>query len=133
MSLQKMVGYHPQVENETEELILAARHAMLCSLFCTSCADACVAEDMDMAQCIRNCLDCADICAATARLSVRRTAQNIEVLRAQLELCIKACETCADECEKHDHDHCKWCAKMCREFLWRRRIQKSYWRKNAWI
>ena len=115
MSLQKMVGYHPQVENETEELILAARHAMLCSLFCTSCADACVAEDMDMAQCIRNCLDCADICAATARLSVRRTAQNIEVLRAQLELCIKACETCADECEKHDHDHCKWCAKMCRE------------------
>ena len=115
MSLQKMVGYHPQVENETEELILASRHAMLCSLFCTSCADACVAEDMDMAQCIRNCLDCADICAATARLGVRRTAQNVEVLRAQLELCIKACETCAEECEKHDNDHCKWCAKMCRE------------------
>lgn len=119
MSLQEMVSRHPQVENETEELILASRHAMLCSLFCTSCADACVAEmkadGMDMSQCIRNCLDCADICAATARLGVRRTAQNIEVLRAQIELCIKACETCAAECEGHDNEHCAWCAKMCRE------------------
>ncbi|MBX7533257.1 four-helix bundle copper-binding protein [Qipengyuania sp. 1XM1-15A] len=115
MSLQKMIDAHPQVEDKTEDLVLAARHAMLCSLFCTSCADACVAEDMDMAQCIRNCLDCADVCAATARLAVRRTAQNIDVLRAQMEACIKACETCAEECEKHDNDHCKWCAKMCRE------------------
>jgi hypothetical protein len=70
---------------------------------------------MDMAQCIRNCLDCADVCAATARLAVRRTAQNIDVLRAQLEACITACETCAAECESHDNPHCSLCAKMCRE------------------
>ena len=115
MSLDKMIAAHPQVENVTGELVLAARHAMLCSLFCTSCADACVAEDMDMQQCIRNCLDCADVCAATARLAVRRTAQDIGILRAQLELCIKACEHCADECEKHDNPHCQLCATMCRE------------------
>ena len=115
MSLQQMIENHPQVDDQTEELVLAARHAMLCSLFCTSCADACLAEDMDMAQCIRNCLDCADVCGATARLAVRRTAQNIEVLRSQLETCIKACETCAEECEKHDNPHCAMCAKMCRE------------------
>ena len=115
MSLEKMIAAHPQVQDETEELVLAARHAMLCSLFCTSCADACTAEEMDMAQCIRNCLDCADVCAATARLAVRRTAQNIELLRAQLETCITACETCAAECEQHDNPHCTLCAKMCRE------------------
>lgn len=119
MSLPKMIAAHPQVQDETEELVLAARHAMLCSLFCTSCADACVAEmaasDMDMAQCIRNCLDCADVCAATARLATRRTAQNIDVLRSQLETCIKACETCAAECEGHDNPHCQLCATMCRE------------------
>lgn len=115
MSLQDMISRHPQVDDTTEELVLAARHAMLCSLFCTSCADADVAEDGDMQQCIRNCLDCADVCAATARLAVRRTAQNVEVLRAQLELCILACETCAAECEKHDHPHCTKCAEMCRE------------------
>lgn len=115
MSLPSMIAAHPQVQDETEELVLAARHAMLCSLFCTSCADACVAEDMAMAQCIRNCLDCADVCAATARLAVRRTAQNIDVLRAQMEACIKACETCAAECAQHDNPHCALCAKMCRE------------------
>ena len=63
MSLQQMIENHPQVDDQTEELVLAARHAMLCSLFCSSCADACLAEDMDMEQCIRNCLDCADVCA----------------------------------------------------------------------
>ena len=119
MSLQKMVSLHPHVNDETEDLILAARHAMLCSLFCTSCADACVAEmaasQMDMSQCIRNCLDCADVCASTSRLATRRTAQNIDLLRAQLELCIKAWETCAEECEKHDNPHCSLCATMCRE------------------
>ena len=119
MSLPKMIAAHPQVQDETEELVLAARHAMLCSLFCTSCADACVAEmaasDMDMSQCIRNCLDCADVCAATARLATRRTAQNIDVLRSQLETCITACETCAAECEGHDNPHCQLCATMCRE------------------
>ncbi|MCV0382275.1 MAG: four-helix bundle copper-binding protein [Erythrobacter sp.] len=115
MSLQDMISRHPQVDDTTEELVLAARHAMLCSLFCTSCADADVAENGDMQQCIRNCLDCADVCAATARLAVRRTARNVEVLRAQLELCILACETCVAECEKHDHPHCTKCAEMCRE------------------
>lgn len=48
MSLEKMIAAHPQVDDVNEELALAARHAMLCSLFCTSCADACVAESMEM-------------------------------------------------------------------------------------
>lgn len=115
MSLEKMVAAHPQVDDVTEELVLAARHAMLCSLFCTSCADACSAEAMDMSQCVRMCMDCADICAATARLAVRRTGQNIDILRTMLEACIAACEACAAECSQHDNPHCQLCATMCRE------------------
>lgn len=115
MSLEKMIAAHPQVDDVTEELVLAARHAMLCSLFCTSCADACSAEAMDMAQCVRTCMDCADVCAATSRLAVRRTGQDIGVLRTMLEACIKACETCAEECGRHDNPHCQLCATMCRE------------------
>src|SRR3990167_7747081 len=113
MSLSKMIGFHPDVAGEVNELLAtAARHSMLCSLFCTSCADACVAEDMDMRACIRTCADCADVCAATARLAVRRSSQDIEILRAQVETCIRACEICAAECERHAHDHCKLCATM---------------------
>lgn len=116
MSLERMIAAHPDVKGEANEgLAKAARHASLCSLFCTSCADACAAEDMDMRSCIRTCLDCADICAATARLAVRRTSQDIAMLRAQLQTCIDACALCATECEKHDHEHCRLCAVMCRE------------------
>ena len=78
MSLSKMIALHPDVGGEVNEaLVTAARHAMLCSLFCTSCADACVAEPMDMRDCIRACLDCADVCAATARLAVRRSSRAV--------------------------------------------------------
>lgn len=116
MSLEKMISLHPDVgDGVNQDLATAARHAMLCSLFCTSCADACLAESADMHQCIRTCADCADVCGATARLAVRRTGQNIEMLRTQLEGCIRACELCAAECARHDHEHCRLCAQMCRE------------------
>jgi len=116
MSIEKMISLHPDVAGDLNELLAnAARHAMYCSLICVSCADACAAETIDMRQCIRTCSDCADVCGATSRLMVRRTGQDIEMLRAQMEACIRACEICATECERHDHEHCKLCAKMCRE------------------
>lgn len=116
MSLDRMIQSHPDVGDDfNADLAQAARHASLCALFCTSCADACLAEEMDMRQCIRVCLDCADICAVTARLAVRRAGQDAEMLRIQLDACIDACELCAEECARHDHEHCRLCAEMCRE------------------
>ena len=116
MSIHKMIALHPDVGDDfNETLVTAAHHAMYCTEMCTSCADACVAEAMEMRQCIRSCLDCADVCAATARLAVRRTGQNIEALRTMLETCARICDLCAEECARHDHEHCKLCAEMCRE------------------
>ncbi len=116
MSLSKMVALHPEAAGEVNEaLVTAARHAMLCALFCTSCADACNAEPMDMRACVRACSDCADVCTATARLAVRRTGADSKMLRAQAEVCIAACDLCAEECARHDHGHCQLCATMCRE------------------
>lgn len=116
MSIAEMIKAHPDVAGHLNEpLALAVRHAMFCSTICTSCADACLAEPMDMRQCIRNCLDCADICAMTANVATRRTASNEALIQSALRLCIEACETCAAECERHDNDHCRRCAEMCRE------------------
>jgi hypothetical protein len=70
---------------------------------------------MDMRQCVRMCLDCADICEAACRIALRRTGENVQVIREMLELCARVCDLCAAECEKHDHEHCKLCAQMCRE------------------
>jgi len=116
MSIAKMIAAHPDVAGKVKEPVaVAARHALFCSAICTSCADACSAEDMDMRQCIRTCLDCADICAATAKVAIRRTGSNEALLQEMLQLCITACDICAEECDRHDHEHCRICATMCRE------------------
>ena len=118
MSIRKMISYHPDVVKSghvNQALGDAVHHAMYCAKMALSCADACVAEAMDMSQCVRLCSDCADICDTTARLGARRTGSNEHILVEMLELCARACEECAAECEKHDNDHCRLCATMCRE------------------
>lgn len=118
MSIAKMIAAHPDVAgNLNEPLALAVRHAMFCSAICTSCADACIAEKMveEMRQCIRLCLDCADVCDAAFKLAARRTGTNEIVIQEMLQLCVTACDLCAEECGRHDNDHCRLCAEMCRE------------------
>ena len=116
MSIAKMIAAHPDVAgNLNEPLALAVRHAMFCAAICTSCADACVAEEMDMRQCVRTCLDCSDVCEATYRTATRRTGSNRELIRSLLATCVRACEICEAECAKHDNAHCRRCAQMCRE------------------
>lgn len=116
MSIKEMIKEHPQVGADyNDHLGEAVKHAMYCAAICNSCADACSAEEMDMAACIRKCMDCADVCTATYRIASRRTAGNVAVIEAQLRACITACEQCIEECGKHDNDHCRRCAKMCRE------------------
>jgi hypothetical protein len=116
MSIRKMIASHPSVNGHINEpLAEAAKHAMYCAVICTSCADACSAEEMDMRQCIRVCMDTADACEAASRMAVRRTGDNDAALRAMLRAVIDICAICADECDKHDHEHCKRCAQMCRE------------------
>jgi hypothetical protein len=68
-----------------------------------------------MRQCIRSCLDCADICDTMTKVAMRRTGENVEVVRMLLETCVSTCELCAEECERHEHEHCRLCALMCRE------------------
>jgi hypothetical protein len=116
MSIRKMIALHPDVHGHVNQpLGDAVHHLMYCAKMCLSCADACAAEKMDMRQCIRTCLDCSDVCEAAARLGLRRTGSNEEVLREMLEFCARVCDACATECEKHDHEHCRLCAQMCRE------------------
>ena len=91
MSIRKMIALHPKDSNN-QALADAVHHLMYCSKMCLSCADACMAEPMDMTQCIRLCLDCSDICEATARLGLRRTGDDQPMLRELLEVCARMCE-----------------------------------------
>lgn len=116
MSIEAMISEHPDVQgNYNETLGLAVRKAVDCAAICNSCADACVAEQMDMRQCIRLCADCADVCVATWRVGSRRTGGDRNLIRTLLAACIEACENCAEECARHANAHCARCAQMCRE------------------
>lgn len=84
-----------------------------CAVHCNACADACLEEDTDMARCIRACVDCADICQATGAVVARAGASGAPWLEL-VRVCATASANCAQECDKHDTDHCRACAEACR-------------------
>ena len=119
MRAEEIIATHPDVRGSTAKLLIAAlEEALSCAQVCTSCADACLAEDMvgRMRQCVRVCLDCADVCAATGVIATRRTGSNEQLIAQVLSVCATACHLCAEECARHAtmHDHCRICAEACR-------------------
>jgi hypothetical protein len=84
-----------------------------CAAACENCLDSCLSEDdvQMMVGCIRLDRDCSKICQLTASF----VASHSEHAKHVIKECIELCELCAEECEKHDHDHCKDCARACRE------------------
>jgi hypothetical protein len=98
------------------EVVACVEACFFCANVCTTCADACLADDAvaEMRQCIVNDLDCADICTSTARVLSRRSFGDRQLTVAMLEACRVACGRCAQECERHDMDHCRICAGTCR-------------------
>ena len=120
MQTKEMIATHPDARGSINQtLIDGINAAYSCAQTCTSCADACLAEQMvaELRQCIRCNLDCADVCATTATLGNRRTGSDEEVIRKMLDACITACRICGDECAQHasEHEHCRICAESCRQ------------------
>ena len=119
MQTEQMIATHPDVRGNVNRALIAAIDDMYaCAQTCTSCADACLAEEMvaELRQCIRLNMDCADVCAATATLANRRTGSNEEVIRKMLDACMTACRVCGTECQQHasHHEHCRICAEACK-------------------
>lgn len=118
MSIQKMISEHPDVEGHLNDpLAEVVYHANVAGAILASCADACLAEDMDMTQCIRTCLDGSDAALALARIGARRSGSNEATIKAVLSSTKTAIQACHAECKKHDNPHCKRCATMCEELI----------------
>jgi hypothetical protein len=54
-------------------------------------------------------MECAAICYAAAQLMSLGSDKVKEMAR----LCALMCDTCAEECNKHLHEHCIECADAC--------------------
>lgn len=83
-----------------------------CSNECNHCFnDFLNVSDINMlSHCIELTRECADFCQMTASLLSRNSVHAYDVML----LCGKICESCAEECEKHQIDQCKHCANVCR-------------------
>lgn len=116
---QEMIHAHPRGAAFDDVALLACLRACLdCAAACNACADACSAEDdpKRLVRCIRLNHDCADLCTTTARILGRQAEPSIELIRAVVDVCARACVTCAEECERHAAHmaHCRICAEACR-------------------
>lgn len=107
----------PHINKTTLEECITA--CFDCTQTCTSCADACLAEQQRemLLRCIRLDLDCADICDTTGKLLSRQVAFDSTLARVMLQTCALACRICGAECEQHGRrgmEHCRICAEACR-------------------
>ena len=84
-----------------------------CIADCNYCAASCLREpDVKMmARCIVLDMDCAAICA----LAVAAMSRDSEHASAICKLCASICQSCGDECAKHQMEHCRACAKACHD------------------
>lgn len=113
----RMIETHPDPPIIDSQALCEAIDACVeAAQACAVCADACLSENdpKALAACIRYNLDCADLCQVAARIASRQQPPEVVVLARILELSALACDLCADECQRHDHEHCRICAEICR-------------------
>jgi len=75
---------------------------------CDWCADKCLDEGPEMAECIRLCRDVADLGTLNTKLIARDSVFGPELA----ETFANAAEECASECMRHQNPHCQECASV---------------------
>src|SRR5947209_20307920 len=88
---------------DLDELAAAIDHCLGAAQTCSACADMSLAErDATMlSDCIAFNQDCADLCIASARILSRAAHADHVLVHRVLRACVRACERCAAECERH--------------------------------
>ena len=84
-----------------------------CAVACNHCATSCLHESdiQMMAKCIALDMDCSQICALASAAMARDSVHA----NAICALCADICQSCGDECVKHEMAHCQQCAKACNQ------------------
>jgi hypothetical protein len=107
MSLAETTRNISHLNDEQRDCIENCQEA---SEICEWCAEECLG-DPEMEECARLCRDVADLTSLHARLMARNSRFSQELGA----ICADACDACAEECERHDAEHCQVCAEVLRE------------------
>ncbi|MFB9806194.1 four-helix bundle copper-binding protein [Haladaptatus pallidirubidus] len=106
---QQMTQQIGQFEDQLPgEMRIALEDFEKAAKVCDWCADQCIDEGPQMADCIRLCRDVADLGTLNAKLISRDSVFGPEVA----EVFANAAEECANECRRHQHTHCQECATV---------------------
>ncbi|WP_256300802.1 four-helix bundle copper-binding protein [Haloarchaeobius salinus] len=95
---------------ENEQMAECIDNCLEAAQACEWCADECLGDE-GMEECARLCRDVADLTTLHARFMARNSNYGSQLA----QVCAEACEDCADECERHDAEHCKVCADVLRD------------------
>jgi hypothetical protein len=100
------------VDHAALALAIDAMHDVVTAT--TACADACLSDPTDKADCVRSCADAADVAGTLARV-LSRTGPTVEGSQALVGATAKVLSECSSVCAEHgDHDkHCRICAEVC--------------------
>ncbi|WP_036930744.1 four-helix bundle copper-binding protein [Prevotella sp. 10(H)] len=82
-----------------------------CQAMCNYCFDSCLHEEdvKMMAKCIKLDKECAEVCSVTLSLLASNSSFTMDIL----QVCARICSECAQECKKHNNEHCQECTKVC--------------------
>lgn len=95
-------------EGLTEEMRVVLHDLVQSATACEWCAERCVDEGPEMAECLRLCRDVADLATLNVQLISRDSVFGPEAI----EVFASAAEACAQECARHGHRHCQECAEQ---------------------
>lgn len=94
-----------------QEMLQALQQFNEAAKVCEWCADRCIGEGQQMAECLRLCRDVADIASQNARFIARDSSFGPDLA----QLFVSVAEECAQECARHPHGHCQDCARVLRQ------------------
>lgn len=104
----------------TDTIIMKSSEIKACIELCYQCANACDActtntlkekEVIAMTKCIELNIYCAEVCRLAASLVSKGELFMPEICG----FCAKVCNACADECARHQNEHCLESAFFCRQ------------------
>ena len=95
-------------EGLTEEMRVVLHDLVQSATATEWCAERCIDEGPQMAECIRLCRDVGDL----ATLNVQFISRDSVFGPEAIEVFANAAEACAQECARHGHRHCQECAEV---------------------
>jgi hypothetical protein len=111
--LKSVEKHYSPMEIQTKMNIELIQQLLDCALACEQCALSCLREPRidRMRYCIQLDRDCADTCFD----AIKHVARASSVASGLLASCEAICRKCAEECRKHDMNHCQTCADVCEQ------------------